>query len=168
MPNPKKARIKSTATQTQDTLTVVLQRLRSCGARPDELQAVRETWNETAGERTEQWRHEMLHMSDAALRKALIEIREEYPFEPVVPDEPFDLNPDGMATGAFPLPEDPTDLGEGAPKIGATIPELMEWVAADPARARLVIAAEQADADVRGEPVRKTLMSRLQVVVDAS
>lgn len=169
MPNPKAPRIKRTVSETEPFLKTALRRLRQLGATADEIAAVEESWSEQSDDWNDEMRREFLHKSDAELRDALRQIRDEYPFYEEQRGQSLDVNPGSVVMGADPIgPAAAAEslLPDGAPSINSKIAALEEWVGDDKERAQLVYDAEIADCATRGETPRNTLLAKMQRVAN--
>jgi hypothetical protein len=168
--NPKAARISRTSIEQLSPRDTMARRLRILGASDDEMEAFLDSWDRLDDEWTAESRREFTHLSDAALREALAKVRAEYPFEEERRGELLDANPNSVAVGVI---SDSVDveisgvqLPAGAPPIGSSIAVLDAWVDDNPERAVMVADAEVLDAQLRGQTPRKTLLAKMNAVVD--
>ena len=167
MTNPKQARTRRVVNEQQSDRDIIARRLRLLGASAEEIAAALASWEDLDDDWTEQARHAFAHTSDKRLREGLDAIRAEYPYEEERRGTLIEGAPDAVAMGAFARDEQPLpQLPEGAPSINSTIAVLEEWVGAIAERAALVAEAEKLDAQMRGETPRKTLLAKMEAVVD--
>ena len=144
----------TTQPEKQGDLQYVLRRLAALGATPDELRDVKAGWDMLDDGWTEDQRAAFARLSDSELRAEIERVRAEYALGTKTEQEAAD-EADRIAYDAA--------VEEAIGRIGGTVPRILEWVAADPVRARAVLELE---AHPQGQG-RKTLVAALEDVLGA-
>lgn len=134
--------------ESETQLDHLVRRLGLLGAKPDELDALRDAWHEGDDSQWVMPRADLAHASDDTLLALLADVQHEYHVGTTSEDE----------DAARAAQEAAVLLAEEAWVVVSerTVPEVMEWVGTDTARA---VAATQAE-QTRPQP-RATLLDRL-------
>ncbi len=154
MPNPyKSTKPIRVAHESVSELDQTLARLRRLGLDDDGLADVREHWDDFNDDWTPEVRRELVRATDSKLRDLIEGVYAEYKTGTV--DEAEDA---ASETESHYLTARADALG----RMGDTIPGILEWVAADPVRARAVRDLET----VAEGANRKTLVEKLDALIE--
>jgi hypothetical protein len=148
MPNPYQARGPvRVGREVASELDTLLARLEKLGATADELDQVREGWDDLDDDWTVETRHRFAGASDDELVAAIAGVREEYRLHTTTVED--DAAEHERRTDAA--------LAEGVAVYSQSIPAVMTWVGGDDARAYAIHSLESQ----RPEP-RKTLIEAVE------
>lgn len=126
MPNPWEARGFQTSEEVTGELAGYLERLTALGATPDELAAAAATWDQFDDDWTPERRYQWVRQPDHVLRDAILSVRSEFTAGTTDPDD-IDAAHHKAAVSAAMI--------EARERVGYTVPNVLEWVGDDPARA---------------------------------
>lgn len=143
-----------TANEVQSPLGQVLARLERLGADADELQMVRDGWDDLDDDWTAEARDQLLRLPDDQLRQMIEDARAEYEHGTTSEED---------AAAAERAAEQEAAMVEARGRMGQTVAQLVEWVGDDPARAYAVHTLE-------GQPdggQRKTLLEAVETAAAA-
>lgn len=155
MPNPKSARRRVSTSDRQSDLDFVLGRLAKLGATDDEMAEVRDSWFDNTHGDLATGRRFLRDAPDAVLLKAIAEVRDEFEESTTSETEKVEASDEYARQVA---------AVEAYDKIGDNVATILEWVAADPVRARAVLDLEQGEHGAQ----RKTLIEPLEAVLTGS
>lgn len=142
------------APEVQGDLQYALRRLAALGATPDELRAVHDAWGLLSDDWGPDEQAAFARLPDADLLAELERVRAEFALGTTTEQEAADER-DRKAYDAA--------LEDALGRVGGTVPRILEWVAADPVRARAVLELE---AHPQGQG-RKTLVAALGDILGA-
>lgn len=134
MPNPKAPRVVRVAHQSESLLEHFLRRLVKLGVEQSDLDDVRAHWDDFNEDWTPEKRRELVSMTDVQLREGLAERDDEYDFSTTTGEDDARQALEHAVAQAEVAASD---------KMSGTIPQIMEWVGGDRARAMAALNLEQ-------------------------
>lgn len=139
MPNPFAApRVtrRPSAPQSLSQLEQFVVRLRAIGATDEEVETVRQTWDDLSDDWTVADRTKLTRLSDEQLRDELVATRAEYQH-----DTTTEQQQDATDAATF----QQKVRAEAAEVIGRNIGAVLQWVGTDPIRAIVILELEQSE-----------------------